>query len=351
MPPRSRHTKSTSIGSSVGDTSGADTTLNGAMLPPATPGSSTSSPLTARKPLISQQTTLPQQQQQDAQKPVVEIPSPSELLPSKKTTRKAAEAGKFTLTLVLSALLEGVFHTATAIELLLYTPQSILLGLFYQISPLTLAATTASHVLGNGIPYYFLRPLSPGHKPRSAPKGSLRNRPILTDPFTAIAISVLATSVFAVLLQASFATFLPEWLVVHFVGLVTMEPAHRGPSGFPTLLLTLLPAGVALMEFLFAPSTAAGNVPVPPSEVFDPATASFLQHVSYNAWGWYTARQKELIARTTLLAVLVVTESVVQLVGGVAGVEVPGAVGYAGVWGLGVVILGAVLNWVGGPSD
>ncbi|KAL2426076.1 hypothetical protein ABEF95_010579 [Exophiala dermatitidis] len=396
MPPRSRHTKSASIGSSVGDTSGADTTLNGAMLPPATPGSSTSSPLTARKPLISQQTTLPQQQQQDAQKPVVEIPSPSELLPSKKTTRKAAEAGKFTLTLVLSALLEGVFHTATAyvipgdlalvsrrpdtaavvgllgwkivklalywvrnfdaydvasIELLLYTPQSILLGLFYQISPLTLAATTASHVLGNGIPYYFLRPLSPGHKPGSAPKGSLRNRPILTDPFTAIAISVLATSVFAVLLQTSFATFLPEWLVVHFVGLVTMEPAHRGPSGFPTLLLTLLPAGVALMEFLFAPSTAAGNVPVPPSEVFDPATASFLQHVSYNAWGWYTARQKALIARTTLLAVLIVTESVVQLVGGVAGVEVPGAVGYAGVWGLGVVILGAVLNWVGGPSD
>lgn len=237
-------------------------------------------------------------------------------------------------------------------SLLLHTPQSILLGLFYEISPVTLTATTLSSVLGNALPYYFLRPLSPSHKPGSAPKASLRNRPILTDPYTAIATSVLATTIFAVLLEASFATFLPEWLIVHFIGLRTLVPAHRGPSALPTLLLALLPAGVACMEFLFAPSTAAGNVVlVPPAVPFDPATASFTQHVYHNVWGWYTARQKVLIRRTTVLTALLVTESVVQVWGTITGVELLGALGYAGVWGLGVVVLGAVLDWVGTPSD
>ncbi|EXJ85562.1 hypothetical protein A1O1_05926 [Capronia coronata CBS 617.96] len=385
MAPRSRHSKSASVTSSTSDS------VNGGMLPPATPVSKSPSPVTTRK-ARSRSTTSPQ----GPVTPVVVITKPDDAA-QPLVPRKAKEVGKFTLTIVLSTLLEAAFQTGASfvtpgdlalvsrwpdttvivgllgwklaklslywfrgfdaydvasVSLLLFTPQSILLGLFYEISPITLTATTLSSVLANALPYYFFRPLSPSHKPGSAPKASLRNRPILTDPYTAIATSLLATTIFAVLLEASFATFLPEWLITHFMGLRTLEPAHRGPSGLPTLLLALLPAGVACMEFLFAPPTAAGSVLLaPPAIPFDPATASFAAHVYYNAWGWYTARQKELIRRTVFLTALLVTESVVQVWGTVAGVELPGALGYAGVWGLGVVVVGVVLDWVGGPSD
>lgn len=236
-----------------------------------------------------------------------------------------------------------------SVSLLLTTPPTILLGLFYEISPLTLTSTTFCSIVANSVPYFFLRPLSPSHAPGSAPKSSVRNRPILTDPYTTIATSLLATAIFAVLLEASFASFLPQWLITHFTGLRSLDAAHLGASGLPTLLLALVPAGIACMEFLFAPSTAA---PLPATPlVFDPATATFMEHVYYNAWGWYTARQKALIVRTTLLTYLMLTETVVQLWGTIAGVELTGALGYAGIWALGTAVLGSVLDWVGGPSD
>ena len=104
------------------------------------------------------------------------------------------------------------------------------------------------------------------------------------------------------------------------------------------------------MEFLFAPSTAAtrSSTQLAP---FDPATATFAEHLQYNIWGWYNSRQQELISRTGLLALLVVSETIVSTWGTLAGVELVGAAGWAGIWGFGTVVLGAVLDWVGGPSD
>jgi hypothetical protein len=234
--------------------------------------------------------------------------------------------------------------------LLLSTPQSILLGLFYDIHPVTLASTTLSSILANSLPYLLLRPLSPSHNPSAAPKAILRNRPILIDPYTTVATSLLGAAIFAVLLEASFATFLPSWLIIHFTGLRTLEKAHLGAGGLPILLLALLPAGVASMEYLFAPSTAVGST-TPSVLPFDPSTATFAEHVYHNGWGWYSARQKALISRAGLLAYLIVAETVVLLWGTLAGVEFTGAIGYAGIWGAGVVLVAAALDWVGGPSD
>lgn len=84
---------------------------------------------------------------------------------------------------------------------------------------------------------------------------------------------------------------------------------------------------------------------------FDPATAGFFEHINWNFWGWYSPRQKELISRTVVLAGLVISETVVETWGEVKGVELLGALGYAAVWGSGVAVTGAVLDWVGGPSD
>lgn len=75
-----------------------------------------------------------------------------------------------------------------------------------------------------------------------------------------------------------------------------------------------------------------------------------MEHVYHNVWGWYNNRQKELISRTVLVAAMTMTETVIQLWGTVEGVELTGALGYAGIWGVGVLLVGAAFDWVGGPS-
>ena len=412
MPPRSRHSKSASVASSTGGSTAVAS--NGEMLPPAPAspitGSKSSSPVARKRRGSSRQshTSAPAS-------PIVVIPAKqkSEPVPTRPSYDLPTEVGKFVVTVVLSAILEAGLQTVAgtigvgdlaavskrpeswfdiigllgwkiiqlgfywfsgfdgtflrmkraveyiltidllaydvaSLSLLLSTPTTLLLGLFYDISPSTLISTTLCSILATSAPYYFLRPISPSHSPGSAPRSSLRNRPILTDPYTTIATSLLAAAIFAVLLEASFATFLPRELVLHFVGLRSIEAAHLGPSGLPTLLLALLPAGIAVQEYIFAPSTATPMAPVAP---FDPVTASLVAHVYQNTWGWYSARQKELIGRTAILTYLIVAHTIVQVWGTIEGVEWQGALEYAAIWGLGSVVVGIVLDWVGGPSD
>ncbi|KAJ9609159.1 hypothetical protein H2200_006931 [Cladophialophora chaetospira] len=394
MPPRSRHTKASSIAS---NSSAADV-LNGIVA--GSPGSKASSPAATatRRRRQSRGAASP------PGSPVVLVPKPvARNEPLAIVEEKVAEPLKFATTVVLSFVLEAGLQTlastvgvgdlaaisrrhdtwneilgllgwkiaklgiywvsdfdaydVAALTLLLSTPSALLLGLFYKISPATLTSVTLSSIVANFVPNYFLRPISPSHTPNSAPKSAFRNRPILTDPYTTIATSLLATAIFAVLLEGAFATYLPTWLILHFVGLRTLEPAHLGPAGLPTLLLALIPAGYAVQEYLFAPSTAAASSTITvapettPAPAFDPATATFLDHIHFNAWGWYSSRQKELIRRTALLTTLISSETVLSTWGSVHGVEIEGAVLYAGVWATGALVTGGVLNWVGGPSD
>ncbi|KAK4943576.1 hypothetical protein LTR10_016870 [Elasticomyces elasticus] len=384
MAPRSRHSKSASVASVDADGIIADTDLvNGIMLPPTTPSPVIIAPRS--KKASSRSTTSPLAQ------PVVVIPAKHT-----ESHHQEIEILKLVGAVILSTVLEGGLQTAASfvaagdvaavsksannwveiagllawkivkltlywfagfdaydvgsITLLLSTPHTILLGLFYRIHPISLATTTLSSILANSTPYFFLRSLSPAHAPGSAPKSSLRNRPILTDPYTNIATSLLATAIFAVLVEAALATFLPTWLATNFIGLRTLEKAHLGAGGLPILLAALIPAGVATMEFLFAPSTAAGNHPIPPPD-FDPVTADFLEHLFHNAWGWYSPRQKALISRAGMLTYLIVVETMICTWGTMTGVEFLGALGYAGIWGVGVILTAAALDWVGGPSD
>ena len=199
----------------------------------------------------------------------------------------------------------------------------------------------------NAIPFALLRAHAPAHHPTTAAKGTLRNRPILIDIWTTVSTSLLATAIFAVLLEFAFSTFLPVWLITHFDHVRDLSVAHLGAGGLPTLLVSLIPAGYAAHQFLFVSST---GVPQTPDHHFDPATAGFVEHVYHNSWGWYSNRQKDLIGRTILLTALVMCETVIQTWGTIAGVELLGAVGYAAMWGVGVVLVGGVYDWVGGPS-
>lgn len=228
------------------------------------------------------------------------------------------------------------------------TPHGLLLSLFYSIRPTTILFTTIANIISITAPFVLMRQVSPTHAPYSAPKGSVRNRSILTDPWTSIATSLLATAIFAVLLELSFATFLPVHLITHFIGVRDLTVTHLGAAGLPSLLVALVPAGYAAREFLFVSST--GVPPAPEEYTFDSASSDLVQHVYHNAWGWYSSRQKELIKRTALLVVMVVGETMIQTWGTIKGVEFSGATWYAAIWGVGITVVGAVFDWVGEPS-
>lgn len=243
----------------------------------------------------------------------------------------------------------------------------ILLHYFYNISSFTLLITQTISILSSALPFYLLRPLSAPHSSISSPQtrsNRLRNRTIIFDPVTTLATSITTTIFLATTLATSCITFLPTFLIIHFHGLRDLTFAHATASSLPKLLFWLFPAGVASTQFLFRP--AEGATPAHTSTVasgansialtrtpshFDPETASFTQHVYHNTWGWYSSRQKELIGRTITLGAVLLLETTVQTWGTIEGVEVVGALVYAGVWLGGIIVSGVFLDWVGGPSD
>lgn len=262
-----------------------------------------------------------------------------------------------------------------SLNTLFQTPIFVLHYYFYAISPVSLIATSTATILSSALPFYLLRPLSAPHstpalgnvKQRTYTGLHLRNRIIISDTTTTLALVLLAAIVFASTLQFCLLRFLPRFFILHFAGLRDLSWAYTVAETWPRLLVWLLPAGLASVQFLFRPSegavpqtptlapeaSGANSVPLHryPSGHFDPVTAGFWQHVYHNVWGWYGTRQRELIGRTITLGFLLVAETTVSIFCSMAGVEWIGAAGYAGVWYAGVVLLGTMLYWIGAPSD
>lgn len=251
-----------------------------------------------------------------------------------------------------------------SLNTLLQTPIFILLHYFYSISTGTLITTCTITILAPALPFYLLRPVSPPHTGPVLGSGKVttrtRNRTIIVDPITTLATAATATIIFTATLELAFVSKLPVFLVLHFRGLRDLTFAHDVVSTLPTLVMWLAPAGIASTQFLFRPAEGAicsSETATGPNSIalhhshFEPTTATFLEHVYHNAWGWYTSRQKELIGRTITLGALLLAETVMTIWGTIEGVEFVGALGYAGVWAAGVALLGIFLDWVGGPSD
>lgn len=236
------------------------------------------------------------------------------------------------------------------------TPHGLLLSLFYSIRPTTILFTTLANIISTTAPVVLMRR---AFSSASTPTGAGPNRSIVNDLWTTIATTLLASAIFAVLLELSFATFLPVHLITHFSGVRDLSVTHLGAAGLPSLLAALIPAGYAARDFIFvsATSTTAASTSTPSTTrgehdyTFDPATAGLGQHLYHNVWGWYSPRQKELIRRTTLLAVMVVGETIIHTWGTIKGVEFSGAVWYAAIWATGVATVGAVFDWVGEPGS
>ncbi|RMZ84278.1 hypothetical protein DV738_g759, partial [Chaetothyriales sp. CBS 135597] len=191
-------------------------------------------------------------------------------------------------------------YDVASLTLLSATPVSILLALFYNIHPATLASETAISIAAHTAPYLFLRPVSAAHRQHpsssAAATPQTRNHAILTDPWTTITTSLLASAILATSLELSLLSFLPTFLITRFSSLRTLEFAHESPVYvvLPTLLIALIPAGYAAVEFLF--------------------TVAFT-------------------------------------IGQLQGVEWEGALGYAGLWVGSLSLVGVALDWVGGPAE
>lgn len=251
-----------------------------------------------------------------------------------------------------------------SLNTLLQTPLFVLLHYFYSVSALALLSTCTISILAPALPFYLFRPLSAPHSSSVLGPGrissKIRNRTIIIDPVTTLATAAAATIIYTATLEVAFVTYLPVFLVTHFSGLRDLTFAHDVVNTLPTLIMWLAPAGIASTQFLFRPAEGASSsseTATGPNSIalhhshFDPATATFREHVYHNAWGWYTSRQKELVGRCIALGALIFTECVLTLWGTINGVELRGAAGYAAVWAAGVTVVGIFLDYVGAPSD
>ncbi|KAI9809500.1 MAG: hypothetical protein M1827_006806 [Pycnora praestabilis] len=194
------------------------------------------------------------------------------------------------------------------------------------------------------LPFRFLRPLSPTHN-ATAPKSAVANHSIINDLPVRIYTTLLAASIYSVVVYASYYTWLPVYLVVHFDGMRNISAAHS--AAVPALLASFVPIGYAAREFIFTPSTGArmdrGDAI---ASAFNPATATLGETVWHNVWG-YPKRTKVIIERTATLVVVSGLNTWLQTYVTIEGAEGSGAAGWSGVWAAAGALTGAVLWWVG----
>lgn len=194
------------------------------------------------------------------------------------------------------------------------------------------------------IPFFFLRRPASVHDLSHAPSGAVANRSILQDRPTTIYTTLAATSIFTVVLYASYASWLPAQLVVHFESIPDISAAHAGPAGLPVLFLTLIPTGYAVRDFLFVSST--GHAADTTADAADPEGELLISAVYRKTWGQLSNKTRILISRTLVLATGVYLNTIVQVAGTINSVSVEGASLWGAVWTFATVAVGAVFGWI-----
>lgn len=235
-------------------------------------------------------------------------------------------------------------YDLASLTLLSHMPPLYLLTAFYGIRPTTALSSLAIDMAATYIPFRLLRPVLATHA-SDAPKGTVSNRSIINDLPVQLYTTVLAAGVYAVVVFTSFLSWLPVHLVTHFDGIRDISAAHN--SQLPTLILFLLPVGIAAKSFLFTPATGAkpdlGDMV---QMAFNPETASLGETIRYNVWG-YSKRTRTMIKRSATLAALCFVNTTLQVAATIAGAEAVGAAGWAGVWSTAALLTGATFWWVG----
>lgn len=254
----------------------------------------------------------------------------------------------------------------TSFIFLTYLPTFSLLSTFYNVRPTTVIMCFAITLLATGLPFALLRRPAPVHDLSHVPTGAVPNRGILQDRLTALYTTVAASSIYAVLLYISYATWLPAWLVVYFDDIPDITAVHAGPAGLPVLFLSLIPAGWAARDFLFVSSTgvsspatrsssSAPSGPTKESPEKETTTSvgvamnepEYFAEIAYRkTFGQLSAKTRTLIWRTLFLAAMIVLNTTVQGVSTIHGVNWEGAVGWGSIWAVATVAIGLTFGWI-----
>ncbi|CAI7580602.1 unnamed protein product [Penicillium glandicola] len=226
---------------------------------------------------------------------------------------------------------------------LTHLPTYSLLSFFYGIRPTSALIAYGVTIVSTALPFALLRRPSSVHNLSRTPADAVANRNILQDKTTTIFTTILATSIFSVVLYASYATWLPTQLVIHFEGLPDISAAHAGPAGLPVLFLTLLPAGWAARDFLFVSSTGYSTTPAGSTCCEGEYLAA---SVCRNTWGKLSAKTRVLVSRSIILAFGVLLNTIVQVAGTISDVSVEGAATWGAVWAFATLTAGAAFGWI-----
>ncbi|KAB8266995.1 hypothetical protein BDV30DRAFT_231989 [Aspergillus minisclerotigenes] len=232
---------------------------------------------------------------------------------------------------------------------LTHLPTYALLASFYNIRPTTVLISYAIILFSTSVPFVLLRKPTCVHDLSHAPSDAVRNRSILQDRATTIYTTIAATSVLTVVLYLSYATWLPTQLVLHFENIPDISAVNAGPAGLPTLFLGLLPAGWAARDLLFVSSTGAAASKRTESTEKNPTSreGEYLACAVYRkTWGALSPKTRVLISRTVLLAVMLLSNTIVQLAGTIEGISIEGASAWGSIWAVAILAVGATFGWI-----
>jgi hypothetical protein len=223
-------------------------------------------------------------------------------------------------------------------------PYAYLLLTYYNISTLTVAIHMNVEVLAIAIPTYLMRPASVAHK-SNVP---LRNRFLLNSVQVQSSNSALAIGVYMLVLYVGLKTNALNVFLVTYFDIPTLEWAYA--ETIVTMFVKIVVAGISAKEFLLNSSIAAQPISgtATPAEVFDPATATLDQTLKANVLP-VDRRVRNLVQQTVILNTLLILTTVPKLMA-LAGTELIGAVGYAGLWVAANSIIATWYAWVGDTS-
>jgi hypothetical protein len=245
-----------------------------------------------------------------------------------------------------------------ALTLLSHIPHAYFLRVFYFLPFQPVLVGLITTLIANCAPFYLLRRRN-AHNNDEA-KGTLA---ITKDTQIETIVALVATSMFAIPVVGSLTTWLPVHLATYFDGVRTLEPAHT--AVFWTMLLSLFPMGYAARNFIFNPLANDNTVTLVNKATlayssgdkvevleFDPETATLTQTIHRNLfWHMYLPpRTQELLRRAVLAVGWTVANTAFKAYIEVEGAELAGALGWAGVWGVGSSAAAGMLGWIAGVS-
>lgn len=233
---------------------------------------------------------------------------------------------------------------ALCLTVLSHTPHLYLLTSFYGIRPTTVISCVLIDGLAILIPFALLRDFSPLRQ-ASPPLGRVSNRAIVNDTSSRVTTTLLAASIYSLVIYGSYSSWIPVYLTVYFDGIRDLSAAHN--AAFPWLIVTLVPIGCAAQEFVFRPSIGAiRNAYDKKLAAFDPETSSLFDTIQYNFWG-FSARTRTLIKRTITVVAMSGFHTWMQTFVTIEGVEGYGAAAWSGVWAVAATVVGVVFWWAG----